>query len=228
MSMKFRKPFAVIAAVVMTVLLVVSSAIPAFAAESDMVAQSNEQFKIVDPKYEGDANNYVTLPDAPAKEGYTFKGWSIDGGTELHDAGESIVNNDGHKLQLQPVYEAKSATPEATSAPVTTEKDTSSTQQNSSDVAVQDAAEIDVDNALYKAFGVALLGLVLIIVLVLIRMRLNECSVMGPVISIVASLVAIGVMIIVMYYMLYAGVASVTSLRASNTAIMPVPFFIYR
>ena len=81
MSMKFRKPFAVIAAVVMTVLLVVSTAVLAFAAESDMVAQSNEQFEIVNPKYEGDSNNYVTLPDAPAKEGYTFKGWSIDGGT---------------------------------------------------------------------------------------------------------------------------------------------------
>lgn len=228
MNAKLRKSLVIIAAVIMFLLLAVSTAVPAFAAESDMTVQSNEKFEVVEPKYEGDTNSNVTLPDAPVKDGYTFKGWSVDGSTELHNAGESIVNNDGHKLQLQPVYEAKSATPEATSAPVTTEKDTSSTQQNSSDVAVQNAAEIDVDNALYKAFGVALLGLVLIIVLGLIRMRLNECSVMGPVIGIVASLVAIGVMIIVMYYMLYAGVASVTSLRASNTAIMPVPFFIYR
>lgn len=225
MSMKFRKPFAVIAAVVMTVLLVVSTAVLAFAAESDMVAQSNEQFEIVNPKYEGDSNNYVTLPDAPAKEGYTFKGWSIDGGTELHDAGESIVNNAGHKLQLQPVYEAEVSSSEATPAPATEQKDTFDAQQDSSDVAVQDEAEIDADNALYKALGVALLGLVLVIVLCLIRMRLNECSVMAPVISIVAALVGTG---IVMYYMLYACAASVTSLHASNTAIMPVPFFIYR
>lgn len=170
MTTKIRKPLAVIVAVVLTLLLAVITAVPAFAAKSDMTAQSNEQFEVVEPKYEGDANNYVTLPDAPVKDGYTFKGWSIDGGTELHNAGESIVNNDGHKMQLQPVYEAKSATPEATSAPVTTEKDTSSTQQNSSDVAVQNAAHevdgIDFDSRLCAAIigmGVFLLALVLLL-----------------------------------------------------------------
>ena len=170
MVAKIKKPLAIIAAVALTLLLEVSMAVPAFAAESDMTVQSNEQFEIVDPKYEGDANNYVTLPDAPAKDGYTFKGWSIDSSTELHHAGESIVNNDGHKLQLQPVYEAKSATPEATSAPVTTEKDTSSTQQNSSDVAVQNAAHevdgIDFDSRLCAAIigmGLFLLALVLLL-----------------------------------------------------------------
>lgn len=171
MTMKIQKPLAIIAAVVVTVLLVVSTAVPAFAAESDMTVQSNEQFEIVNPKYEGNANNYVTLPDAPAKDGYTFKGWFIDSSTELHHAGESIINNDGHKLQLQPVYEAKSATPEATSAPVTTEKDTSSTQQNSSDVAVQNTAHevdgIDFDSRLCAAIigmGVFLLALILLLV----------------------------------------------------------------
>lgn len=89
-----------VAAIVMILLVAVLMAVPAFASESDMTTQNNEQFEIVDPKYEGDANNYVTLPDAPAKDGYTFKGWSIDSSTELHHAGESIVNNDGHKLQL--------------------------------------------------------------------------------------------------------------------------------
>lgn len=170
MVAKIKKPLAIIAAVALTLLLEVSMAVPAFAAESDMTVQSNEQFEIVDPKYEGDANNYVTLPDAPAKDGYTFKGWSIDSSTELHHAGESIVNNDGHKLQLQPVYEAKSAAPEATSAPVTTEKDTSSTQQYSSDVAVQNAAHevdgIDFDSRLCAAIigmGLFLLALVLLL-----------------------------------------------------------------
>ena len=170
MVVKIKKSLAIIAAVVMTLLFAVSTAVPAFAAESDMTVQSNEQFEIVDPKYEGDANKYVTLPDTPAKDGYTFKGWSIDSSTELHHAGESIVNNDGHKLQLQPVYEAKSATPEATSAPVTTEKDTSSTQQNSSDVAVQNAAHevdgIDCDASYCAAIigmGLFLLALVLLL-----------------------------------------------------------------
>lgn len=88
MTVKIQKLLTVIAVVVLTLLLVVSLAVPAFAAESDMTVQSNEQFEIVDPKYEGDANNYVTLPDAPAKDGYTFKGWSIDSSTELHHAGE--------------------------------------------------------------------------------------------------------------------------------------------
>ena len=169
MTVKIQKLLTVIAVVVLTLLLVVSTAVPAFAAET-ATAQSNAQFEIVDPKYEGDANKYVTLPDAPAKDGYTFKGWSIDSSTELHHAGESIVNNDGHKLQLQPVYEAKSATPQATSAPVTTEKDTSSTQQNSSDVAVQNAAhevdEIDFDSRLCAAIigmGLFLLALVLLL-----------------------------------------------------------------
>lgn len=116
MAMRIQKPLAVIVAVVLTLLLTVAKATPAFAAETDTSVQSNEQFEVVEPKYEEDTNKYVTLPDAPPKEGYAFKGWSIDGGTELHQAGESIVNNDGHKLQLQPVYEAKVAAEKEPSA----------------------------------------------------------------------------------------------------------------
>lgn len=171
MVVKIKKPLAIIAAVVMVLLLAFGTAVPAFAEESDMTAQSNEQFEFVDPKYEGDTNNYVMLPDAPAKDGYTFRGWSIDGSTELHSAGESIVNNDGHKMQLQPVYEAKAATPEATSAPVATPKYTSDTQQNSSDAEVQNATsgvdENDDDSGLRNAIiGIVLflLGLIPLIV----------------------------------------------------------------
>lgn len=108
MVMKIKKPLAVIAAVVLTLLLAVNTAVPAFAAESD-TAQSNEQFEIVDPKYEGDANDYVTLPEAPKKEGYIFQGWSVDGSTKLYDAGKTIANSDGHKMQIKPVYKATGA-----------------------------------------------------------------------------------------------------------------------
>lgn len=62
MNAKLRKSLVIIAAVIMFLLLAVSTAVPAFAAESD-TAQSNAQFEVVDPKYEGDANNYVTLPN---------------------------------------------------------------------------------------------------------------------------------------------------------------------
>lgn len=196
MVAKIKKPLAIIAAVALTLLLEVSMAVPAFAAESDMTVQSNEQFEIVDPKYEGDANNYVTLPDAPAKDGYAFKGWSIDSSTELHHAGESIVNNDGHKLQLQPVYEAKSAAPEATSAPVTTEKDTSSTQQNSSDVAVQNAAHevdgIDFDSRLCAAIiGMGLFLLALVLLLAARVQAWNDNNGIATVLAVLALIAAV-------------------------------------
>lgn len=129
MGMKFRKLFAVIAAVVMTLLLAVSTAIPAFAAETDMTAQSDEKFDVVEPEYNADANDYVTLPEAPKKEGYIFQGWSVDGSTKLYDAGNVVVRDDSKKMHLQAVYEAKTATPEAAFVPDTASRDTSYTRQ---------------------------------------------------------------------------------------------------
>ena len=148
------------AAIILAVVVAISTMVPAFAAESD-TAQSNEQFEIVDPKYEGDTNNYVTLPDAPVKEMYTFKGWSVDGSTELHSAGESIFISDGHKMQLQPVYEAKSEVPEATAAPVTALKNISDTQQDSSNVAAQDATSKADKNDDDSGLRIGIIGIVL-------------------------------------------------------------------
>ena len=196
MVVKMQKPLAIIAALVMTVLLVVSTAVPAFAAESDVTTQNNEQFEIVDPKYEGDTNNYVTLPDAPAKDGYTFKGWSIDGSTELRNAGESIVNGDGHKLLLQPVYEAKAATPEATSAPVATPKYTSDAQQGASDATAQNAAHevdgIDFDSRLCAAIiGMGLFLLAMILLLVARAQAWNDNDGIATVLAVLALIAAV-------------------------------------
>lgn len=108
MVVKIKKSLAIIAAVVLTLLFAVSTAVPAFAEESD-TAQSNPQFEVVEPEYNGDANDYVTLPKAPEKEGYIFQGWSVDGSTKLYDAGETIANSDEHKIQIKPVYKATGA-----------------------------------------------------------------------------------------------------------------------
>lgn len=97
-----------VAAIVMILLVAVLMVVPAFAEESD-TAQSNAQFEVVEPEYNGDANDYVTLPKAPEKEGYIFQGWSVDGSTKLYDAGETIANSDGHKIQIKPVYKATGA-----------------------------------------------------------------------------------------------------------------------
>ena len=114
MIVNFRKTLAIIVTVVMTLLLVVSTAVPAFAAETDTSVQSDEKFDVVEPEYNGDANDYVTLPEAPKKEGYIFQGWSVDGSTKLYDAGETIANSDGHKIQIKPVYKATGAVHEDT------------------------------------------------------------------------------------------------------------------
>lgn len=178
MTMKIKKPLAVIATVVLTLMFAVSTAVPAFAAEADTSSQNNEQFEIVDPKYEGDTNNYVMLPDAPAKEGYTFKGWSVDGGTELHSAGESIVNNDGHKMQLQPVYEAKVVAPVTTSAPVAEPKNTPSTQHSSTSVVNQSKSSSAGKEALGAiifgiVFGIISIGIACVVVLLPLYLLLD-------------------------------------------------------
>ena len=106
---KIEKPLAIIAAVVMTLLLAVSTAVPAFAAEvADTATDSNPQIVYDGPDLgESDAtDNYITLPDAPAKDGYTFKGWRVNGGSDLYNAGDVVVKDDSEEIHLQPVYEA--------------------------------------------------------------------------------------------------------------------------
>lgn len=132
MSVNFRKTLAIIAAVVLTLLLAVSTAVPALAAETaDTTTDSNPQIVYEEPDFgESDAtDNYITLPDALAKDGYTFKGWRVNGGSNLYSAGDVVVKDGSEEIHLQAVYEAKTATPEAAFAPDTASRDTSDTRQ---------------------------------------------------------------------------------------------------
>lgn len=109
MLIKFRKTLAVIATVVLTLLLAVSMAVPAFAAETaTSTTDSNPQIVYDAPDLgESDAtDNYITLPDAPTKDGYIFKGWRVNGGSDLYNAGDVVAKNGSEELHLQPVYEA--------------------------------------------------------------------------------------------------------------------------
>lgn len=108
MVVKIKKSLAIIAAVVMTLLFAVSMAVPAFAAEAvDTATDSNPQIVYDEPDLgEGSASdNYITLPDAPAKDGYIFKGWRVNGGGDLYSAGDVVVKDGNEEMHLQPVYE---------------------------------------------------------------------------------------------------------------------------
>lgn len=113
MLIKFRKPLAIIAAGVLTLLLAVSTAVPALAAETaDTTTDSNPQIVYEEPNLgESDAtDNYITLPDAPTKDGYIFKGWRVNGGSDLYNAGDVVVKDGNEEMHLQPVYEAAIST----------------------------------------------------------------------------------------------------------------------
>lgn len=115
MSVKIQKPLAVISAVMMTMLLVVSTAVPVFAEEkADTTTDSNPQIVYEEPDLgETDATeNYITLPDAPTKDGYIFKGWRVNGGSDLYNAGDVVVKDGNEEMHLQPVYEATASAKE--------------------------------------------------------------------------------------------------------------------
>lgn len=113
MSVKIQKQLTIIAAVVMTMLLVVSTAVPVFAEEkADTTTDSNPQIVYEEPDLgETDATeNYITLPDAPTKDGYIFKGWRVNGGSDLYNAGDVVVKGGSEEIHLQSVYEATTST----------------------------------------------------------------------------------------------------------------------
>ena len=142
MGVKIQKPLAIIVAVVMGLLLIVGTAVPAFAAETEAVTNdSNPQIVYDEPDLgEGDApDNYITLPEAPQKDGYIFKGWHVNGGSDLYDAGDVVVNDGSEEMHLQPVYEAAtSAKADDTSASSSTEEpDLLNEYEDGSDIVLQ-------------------------------------------------------------------------------------------
>lgn len=123
MVMKIKKPLAVIATVTMSLMLAVSTVVPAyamdpaqyiaimgpaFAAAANAETDNNPQIVYDEPDLgeSGITDNYITLPDVPAKDGYTFKGWRVNGGGELYNAGDIFIKDGSEEIHLQPVYEA--------------------------------------------------------------------------------------------------------------------------
>lgn len=108
MVVKIQKTLAIIAAVALTLLLAIGTAAPAFAAETATTTDSNPQIVYEEPDLgESDVpDNYITLPEAPTKDGYIFNGWRVNGGSDLYSVGDVVVKNDGEEIHLQPVYEA--------------------------------------------------------------------------------------------------------------------------
>lgn len=110
MKKTMRKTTLIFVAVVVVMLLVaVCLEVPAFAAEmATSVADSNPQIVYEEPDL-GESNatdGYITLPDALAKDGYIFRGWRVNGGSDLYNAGDVVVKDGSEEMHLQPVYEA--------------------------------------------------------------------------------------------------------------------------
>lgn len=111
MVTKMRTLLALIAVVALTLLL----AVPAFAAETATPATDNNPQIVYDAPDLGEndaTDNYITLPDAPEKEGYTFQGWRVNGGSDLYNAGDVVVKDGNEEMHLQPVYEATTSAKE--------------------------------------------------------------------------------------------------------------------
>lgn len=108
MTAKIQKTLAIIAVVVMSLLLAVSTAVPAFAAEAvDTATDSNPQIVYAEPDLGEDniSDSYITLPDAPEKEGYVFIGWRVNEDEDIHYAGNKVPVKSGEKVILTPIYE---------------------------------------------------------------------------------------------------------------------------
>lgn len=85
------------------------------------------------------SDNGITFPEAPAKEGYAFQGWRVNGGSELYNAGDVVVKDGSEEIHLQPVYEATtSAKADDNGASATEEEpDILSEYEDGSDIVLQ-------------------------------------------------------------------------------------------
>lgn len=107
MAAKLRRSLAILASVVVTLLLAIITAIPAFAAEAaNATPENGQQIAYEEPEFlnEERGDNFIILPDAPKKEGYTFSGWRVNGSTNLYSSGKEVSVKAGEKVTLTPVY----------------------------------------------------------------------------------------------------------------------------
>lgn len=106
MVVKIQKPLAIIVAVVLTLLLAVGTAVPAFAEEiSYATPESGSKIVYNEPDILGEKNeNYITLPDAPQKDGYIFTGWRVNGSKTTYSSGATVPVMAGEEVTLTPVY----------------------------------------------------------------------------------------------------------------------------
>lgn len=107
MAVKLRRPLAILASVVVTLLLIISTVIPAFAAEAaNATPENGQQIAYEEPEFlnEERGDNFIILPDAPKKEGYIFSGWRVNGSKTTYSSGKEVSVKAGEKVTLTPVY----------------------------------------------------------------------------------------------------------------------------
>ena len=58
-----------------------------------------QQIAYEEPEFlnEERGDNFIILPDAPKKEGYTFSGWRVNGSTNLYSSGKEVSVKAGEK-----------------------------------------------------------------------------------------------------------------------------------
>lgn len=99
------------AAIVLAVAVAIGAVVPAYAATSDTDTKQNEQTETATGDYDTStvyqwgSDDFLTLPKAEEKNGYLFRGYSLNGDTKLVQAGETVKIESGEKATtVRPIY----------------------------------------------------------------------------------------------------------------------------
>lgn len=95
------------AAIILAVVVAISTMVPAFAAEVvNATPENSQQIAYEEPEFlnEERGDNYIILPDAPQKDGYIFTGWRVNGSKTTYSSGKEVSVKTGEKVTLTPVY----------------------------------------------------------------------------------------------------------------------------